>query len=65
MAFRITEVAVRLSGPNGPAECSCTVETRITGGACPFPSVRDDKGRANAGPLSTLRLQLRQTLSRV
>ena len=63
MAFRITEVAVRLSGPNGPAECSCTVETKITGGACPFPSVRDDKGRT--GRLSTLKLQLRQTLSQV
>jgi len=65
MAFRITEVAVRLSSPNGPAECSCTVETKITGGACPAQSAWDGKGRASAGRLSTLKLQLRQTLSQV
>lgn len=65
MAFRTAEVAVHLSSPNDPPECTCTIASLTTGGACPAPSSKDDRSGAKAGYLSTLKLQLHQTLSQV
>ncbi len=64
MAFRITDVAVRLSSPNGPVgQCTCGPASGATGGgACPDPS-KMDGGGAKVGRLSALKFQLRQTLS--
>lgn len=65
MAFRITDVAVRLSNPNGPfGQCTCGPATGVTGGgACPDPSKADSGNGVKGGRLSVLKLQLRQAMN--